>query len=45
MIVGDCGVGMAGESFNGRLRNELLNGEISYSRREAQMIGSIAEAT
>jgi len=26
------------ESFNGRMRDELLNGEISYSLREAQII-------
>jgi len=26
------------ESFNGRLRDELLNGEIFYSLREAQII-------
>lgn len=26
------------ESFNGRLRDELLNGEIFYSLREAQVI-------
>ena len=26
------------ESFNGRMRNELLNGEIFYSLREAQII-------
>jgi transposase InsO family protein len=27
-----------GESFNGRFRDELLNGEIFYSLREAQII-------
>ncbi|MFW8637509.1 integrase core domain-containing protein, partial [Cribrihabitans pelagius] len=26
------------ESFNGRMRDELLNGEIFYSLREAQII-------
>jgi transposase InsO family protein len=26
------------ESFNGKLRNELLNGEIFYTRREAQVL-------
>ena len=26
------------ESFNGKLRNELLNGEIFYSLREAQVL-------
>jgi putative transposase len=26
------------ESFNGMLRNELLNGEIFYTLREAQMV-------
>ena len=26
------------ESFNARLRDELLNGEISYSLREAQIL-------
>ena len=27
-----------GESFNGRLRDELLNGEIFYSLKEAQIV-------
>ncbi len=26
------------ESFNGKLRNELLNGEIFYTLREAQVL-------
>jgi putative transposase len=26
------------ESFNGKLRDELLNGEIFYSRKEAQIV-------
>ncbi|MBT8426049.1 MAG: transposase [Silicimonas sp.] len=30
------------ESFNGRGRDELLNGEISYSLREAQILIAIA---
>ena len=28
------------ESFNARFRDELLNGEIFYSLREAQILGS-----
>ncbi len=34
-------IGQAGdgdESFNGKLRNELLNGEILYTLREAQVL-------
>jgi hypothetical protein len=33
--MGNCGVEMADKSFNALLRDELLNGEISYSQREA----------
>ena len=33
--MGNCGVKMAGKSFNALLRDEPLNGEISYSQCEA----------
>ena len=33
------------ESFNARLRDELLNGEIFYTLREAQIVIEVGDAT